>query len=502
MPGADSSNAELYSVMEKVFAETPDPIPAGPSAHRWTTERWTGDTLENQQETTESQEIVKGRQVADLIRIDLQAAGDVNSEFSFSTYDRWIASLLQADTQELANVPGTDDVSVAPDTPAAGQATYTNQVAWANQPNEGDFVIISGHADPLNDGRFAVISSTPTTVVVANANAVVATNNNNVTVDIRRGYPEWQPQRALAAASITVAVAVSGNDATYTDSGGWDNTPAIGDVVSISGFTEAGNNGIFRVNAVSGNDITVINVNAVNESAGDSVTITAEEYIENGSTFSSYSMQREYADLAGTSENDGRDGAAARFLGMSVDSFNLEVTAGALLSGGFTFLGKRETAGARIDHDNDTDPNPGLGNAVMTSIDNVEKIIMGGVEYKATQVTIAYLNNGRNRPEIGTLGAVDIGSGTIGLSGTIQAYYATAVEYNKFLAFTPTSLQIWFKDAVGNRYIFDMPMVKYSTGTRQAESQNTDVIANLGYTAFQDAAETGKTLRITRLPAA
>ena len=407
MPGADASNAELYYLREASFAEE------NPSNDNWKTVRFTGDTLENQQETTESAEIVKGRQVSDLIRIDLQAAGDTNIEWSYASFDDWLASLLQEDNgsagdpawnSEVSHVAG-GSVTVTADDPVAGQATLTGTIN--NDTTIGKHVLCSGFPTEANNGLFVVVSANASAIVILNANAVAET--------------------------------------------------------------------------------------------GPTATIDTPAYIVNGSNFSSYAMQRNYSDLTGTGDEKGDEGAAARFLGMSVDAFNIDVSAGAVLTGAFTFLGKKEKAGEVLTNIQDSD---GRGNPVMNAIDNVEKVVLGGIEYNATQVTIAYANNGRNRPEIGTLGAESIGSGTIGVTGNIQAYYFTAAEYKKFLAFLPTDLQIWFRDALNNRYIFAMPQVKYSTGTRQAESQNTDVIADLGYTAFADEANTEKTLFIYRIPAA
>ena len=62
---------------------------------------------------------------------------------------------------------------------------------------------------------------------------------------------------------------------------------AVGDVINVSGFTEADNNGQFKVATSSANKITVTNndgdpVVLVDESAGDSVTIEEEPSLPGG----------------------------------------------------------------------------------------------------------------------------------------------------------------------------------------------------------------------------
>lgn len=70
-----------------------------------------------------------------------------------------------------------------------------------------------------------------------------------------------------SAVSITVAAStpISGQ-ATYTlGSGSWTSTPAVGDYVAFSGFTNATNNGTFVVVSATSNQIVVSNSAAVNE---------------------------------------------------------------------------------------------------------------------------------------------------------------------------------------------------------------------------------------------
>lgn len=81
-----------------------------------------------------------------------------------------------------------------------------------------------------------------------------------------------QPGTALAtAASISAANAVGANTTYTLNAGSWSFTPATGDQVSFSGFTNAVNNGTFKVVSATSNTIVVLNSAGVSETA----TVTA-----------------------------------------------------------------------------------------------------------------------------------------------------------------------------------------------------------------------------------
>lgn len=73
------------------------------------------------------------------------------------------------------------------------------------------------------------------------------------------------PGTAIAtAASITTSV--GGGNTTYTlGAGSWSYTPTAGQQITVSGFTNAGNNGTFKVVSATSNTIVVVNANGVVE---------------------------------------------------------------------------------------------------------------------------------------------------------------------------------------------------------------------------------------------
>ena len=76
-----------------------------------------------------------------------------------------------------------------------------------------------------------------------------------------------QPGTSLASSS-SITTSISGSNTVYTlGSGSWSFTPSPGDQVSFTGFTNAGNNGTFKVVSATSNSITAANPNGVVETA-------------------------------------------------------------------------------------------------------------------------------------------------------------------------------------------------------------------------------------------
>jgi hypothetical protein len=86
-----------------------------------------------------------------------------------------------------------------------------------------------------------------------------------------------QPGTALNTSTSVSASNASGGNTTYTlGSGSWSFTPSTGDQVAFSGFTNAGNNGTFRVISATSNTIVVANAAGISETA--TVTTTANPW--------------------------------------------------------------------------------------------------------------------------------------------------------------------------------------------------------------------------------
>ena len=164
------------------------------------------------------------------------------------------------------------------------------------------------------------------------------------------------------------------------------------------------------------------------------------------------------------------------------------------MTGSFSFIATKETSGTS---DLATTTTPATTTQPWNGITNVVYVYDDLTVLPITAFNMALNNNLRPRLQVGTLGAISIGSGTVDITGGCSGYFTDTTQMAKFLADTVTSISVVFKDAAGKYYVFDMPSVKFSAGRRVASGINTDVVQELSFTSFLDATEL-ITLRVAK----
>lgn len=298
--------------------------------------------------------------------------------------------------------------------------------------------------------------------------------------------------------AITI-VAATGNISDDA-AGGLFSSVVVGQWVELSNFSNALNNVLVKVLSKPDNDnIVVAGLKALADEtrAADSGTANAKivigSQITNGTTQRSFTFERAYTALTKFSV----------YRGLIIQSMSLDISADAIITGSFDFLGQNEDvlASSTAGGGNTAAPT----NPVMNAIDNVLGIIEGAPtvntdnEFVATQLSLSVNNNLRERSVIGTLGPASIGAGKINVSGSLQAFFASQAAADKYLNFTSTGISFIIRDSDGNRYVFDIPRVKFSQGTKVAGGENTDIVLDLNFDAFKHETE-GKTIRIAKFP--
>jgi hypothetical protein len=271
--------------------------------------------------------------------------------------------------------------------------------------------------------------------------------------------------------------------------------------VKLKGFATAANNGFARIASITATRITfdVVPTGWATESAPvTSVDILFGDYIRNGIVEKSYSVQQAY--LAN---------AQYQYLrGMEVSSLALSLESQSIMTGTFSLMGKDGQycpasftgnlafadatdvvavtsgvpTGATLIDSSVTD--------VLNTSSNVGRIAENGIRISgpnyvmSAQFTIE--NNLRMQNAIGSLGAIGIGVGTCTITGTLNAYFGDATLLAKVIGNTATSFDfVVGRDDTGYM-LFDMPRVKFSSGTTPVSGINTDVMQELGFQAIMD----------------
>jgi len=154
---ADSSRALLSYLEEVTFGVTP--------ASALKELRYTGESINHNTESTESQEIRSDRQVPDLVRTAISAGGDVNLELSYNGHDDLLAGAFMdgwdaavAKTAQSIDISGSSG-QTATFTDAATASAFANVVPgmWLN---------FSGFSNSSNDGYVRCDSKTSDNVIV------------------------------------------------------------------------------------------------------------------------------------------------------------------------------------------------------------------------------------------------------------------------------------------------------------------------------------------------
>jgi hypothetical protein len=301
---------------------------------------------------------------------------------------------------------------------------------------------------------------------------------------------DWVAELAVDVADT--GISASTVDDSFNHTSAWGNDPTTGRWIKVSGFADAANNGYFKVTGtVTTQKILVADASLTTVVAGPAITITQGAYIQNGTEFRSFAIEKQFTDLTNEFQS---------YLGMVVDGFTINIATESLINGSFSFMGKSCTsasasAGTFVDNS---------ANEVMNAIDDVFAISEGdadignGSTVVGASLTIA--NNMRTRMAVGTLGAVDVGKGTLNVTGSLQVYLESEAMIDKYLNFTASELTIVFEDSTGKGYVIEIPSVRYTSGQTVAGGQNEDIIVDLEFTAHINSTDS-RTIQISRYTA-
>lgn len=383
-----TANTTQLSYIKEV---TPGTTPSTPAMKRI---RYTGESLNSNITTTESQEIRDDRATSDLVLTDQSNGGDINAELSGAMFDDFFEAALFADA------------------------------AWTS----------------------------------------------------------------VDETAVTIAATGTG----FTDSG--DGFVAaglqVGQFITVSGFSNAALNRVYRITTLAVGEIGTYPVPAATEAASASVTYVGST-IKSGKTDHAFTIQKAHTSLSAP--------AYQNYRGMRVASMTQSLTVGSIATLGFTFLGQSsEVTTSQIAGRTET---AAPTHAVMNAVSNVSEITAVGGSLssavKFTDLSFNYDNALRELKALGTLGSIDVRSGTINATATINPYFENIEMLEAFLA-NESFVLSWKVEATdGYAYVFSFPNVKFQSQELAAGGRDTDMIINAGVRAILDSSS-GTTMRIDR----
>lgn len=351
----------------------------------------------------------------------------------------------------------------------------------------------------------------------------------NVFDELARGSmasAAWNTISPVTGTTIAAVVATSTVPAQLTDSGNGLVGIVAGTWIKVSGFTgNTANNTIFKVTKAVAGVLHVMGNPLVNDSAGESVTITPLANIINGKTVDSFTFEREDVDDA--------SGDFDVYTGQSVQSMEITVPTSGLLSWSSSLEGKvpttsgSTTSGGSDNAQATTSPMAASDVQQFWEGDNLIGSISGAAHgnahewaenpFQLLDFSLSITPNLRQRKTIGSVGPSAIpGRGDINVTGSFRCYYnsdadgaaasrSNATLIDKGLNDTRSSLALFVKDAAGNGYVIDLPRVQFTGVTRTTPGKSDDVIAEVEFQAYRNELDTnfntevdGTTIRIAR----
>lgn len=312
-------------------------------------------------------------------------------------------------------------------------------------------------------------------------------------------YSDWVTTGSALGPETTLAIVkTSGtpNTWTITDSGSGlaANSWVVGQFIKVEGFSVAGTF-YAEITSIAAGTIGIYPLTDVaSEAAGDSVTITPMNFIRNGTTKKSFTIQKEFEDLA-TPE-------FMNFTGARVANWSLELATGSILNTSFGILAK-DAAMAEAQFGSATE-NAASTTTVLNAVDNIASIAFdgdpGGNTFYFNSLSIELDNNLRGQEAVGTLGFIGVEAGRLSLTGSIELYFENSTLFDKFKAATTFSLSFLAQDAAGNVYIVNIPRAKYTEMEIVAGGLDQDIFVSASFEGIINSAGTYQ-YQISRLAA-
>lgn len=294
---------------------------------------------------------------------------------------------------------------------------------------------------------------------------------------------------AVAMAETTIA-AVAADD-TFTDSGSGFVSEGIqaGMWILVQGFTDAANNGLYRVGTVVAGTLTPdrridlvtqqysATVALNDEAAGDAVTIRNAGMLRNGTAATSMLFEEEFEDTTDF----------FTYRGCRISQFDLNIAAKSLITGSFSVMGKSfHRSGSTVSGGN-TAVNSNL--AYNTS-ENVWGLSEGGADFDETIQAISFSlnNNCRYIDAVGNLTPPAIPYGTQDLTGSLSLFMGSGSDatIDKYINFTESSQSFVLSNGSSPLYyVITFPALKYSSGIPVAGGLDEDTQVELNWTAYK-----------------
>jgi len=269
---------------------------------------------------------------------------------------------------------------------------------------------------------------------------------------------------------------------------------AVNDIVVNKGFTNAGNNGRFRVSAVVALTLTLTPLEGqtmvVEAAAAARQVDSLRAILKAGTVRRSFTVERFFGDILTI------DKPYHRFTGVEFNTLALAISANAMITGTLGVLGQNMTtdtaivAGATYAAPTTTSPLDSFTGTLNEAGTPIAVI---------TEIQLNVENGLEARFVVGSKASIRPSIGRSNCSGQITAYFENSLLLDKFINETESNIVFELPDGAGNKYIFTLPRIKYNGGQPDVEGEGP-ITLSMPFQALLNAA-TSTNIQIERVPA-
>lgn len=227
----------------------------------------------------------------------------------------------------------------------------------------------------------------------------------------------------------------------------------VGMYVKVAGFTDAANNGVFKVTSVATGALGV-DTTLADEASGDAIDIDAEVVRNGAAVPDSYTFRKQMNAPAATT-------SIYYYRGCMINTMSFNFETGSILNGDMGVIGlTSEGTATAITGESITDvPSYDIMNSV-SSITNIDiSGLPAGVEFKTLNLSID--NQINEAKAIGTLGAADLAPFSLQITADIELYFEDTTVYNLYKNSSSFSVAFTLQDTSGNQIVMYMPFCKF-----------------------------------------
>lgn len=320
--------------------------------------------------------------------------------------------------------------------------------------------------------------------IIETGQSVEGDINGEVSMETYEDFFLASIQAAALSAEVDImtsgTVGVVALAGVFTHSAGWDDTPTAGQWIRISGMTNEGNNGYFKVSASpapTSTTFAVENTGSLTDESGASATILQGGQALNGVQEDSFSIERRHGDLSSIFE---------QYYGVEFEGFTLDIPADGKVSVTFQTMGKKEEATSATIADSTVDANE---YRVISTANNLKRALLGYESICLMSGSVELANNLRQVRCGGELTPNQLGVGSLNVNGSLEVLFSDHIQKDLFLANSETSLSLVFEDAGGRGMVIELPAIVYTDEASNAESKDAELMEPITYETKMDSDE-------------